>query len=111
MITVGRKSMERLNRNATPSMKDLYICRACWLVATPKIITKGSTFIEVVLWCLFLIPGILYSVWRYITKEKVCPGCFSLGVSPIDSLMGLKFFDDVRSNRNTRFVRKVINYQ
>jgi hypothetical protein len=111
MIAVGRKSTIRLNNNANPSMKDLYICRACWLVATPKIITKGSALIEVMLWVLFLIPGIIYSVWRYITKDKVCPACSSLAVSPIDSFMGQKFFEDMSSRRNTTFVRKVLNYQ
>ena len=92
-------------------MKDLYICRACWLVATPRNITKGSSLIEVVLWGLFLIPGIIYSAWRFITKEKVCPICSSLSVVPINSEMGQKFFDDIHSNRNTGFVKKVLNYQ
>ena len=92
-------------------MKDLYICRACWLVATPKSITKGSSLIEVVLWGLFLIPGVLYSVWRFITKEKVCPVCSSLAVVPINSAMGQKFFNEIHSNRNTRFVKRVLKYQ
>jgi hypothetical protein len=92
-------------------MKDLYICRACRLVATPKSITKGPSLIEVLLWGLFLIPGILYSAWRFITKEKVCPVCSSLAVIPINSLMGQKIFNEIHSNRNTRFVKRVLNYQ
>ena len=92
-------------------MKDLYICRACRLVATPKIIAKGSSRIEIMLWCLFIIPGIIYSSWRHISKDKVCPACSSLAAIPINSVMGQKFFDEIHSNRNTRFVRRVLNYQ
>ncbi len=87
---------------------DLYICRACWLIATPKDATKGSFFIEIALWCLFIIPGIVYSVWKYITKEKVCPVCSSPAVISINSLMGRKF---INSKRNTRFINKVLNYK
>jgi hypothetical protein len=90
-------------------MKELYICKACWLVASPKIITKGSSLNEVLLWCLFIIPGILYSVWRFITKEKVCPECSSLAVVSIYSVMGQKFFDEIYSNRNTRFGKRLVN--
>jgi hypothetical protein len=71
-------------------MKDLYICRTCWVIATPKNVIKGSFLIEIVLWCLFIIPGVLYSIWRFITKDKVCPVCSSLAVVPINSLMGRK---------------------
>jgi hypothetical protein len=94
-------------------MKDLYICRACWLVATPKVVTQGSFLIEIMLWCSFILPGVLYSMWRSITKEKVCPVCSSLAVSPIDSLMGRKLFYEIHANskRNTRFVDKLLNYQ
>lgn len=92
-------------------MKDLYICRACWLVATPKIVAKGSSLIEIMLWCLFIIPGIFYSSWRHISKDNVCPACFSLAVVPINSLMGRKFFDEIPSKRNVRFIKRVLNYR
>lgn len=92
-------------------MKDLYICRACWLVATPKIIAKGSYLIEIMLWCLFIIPGIFYSSWRHISKDKVCPACSSLAVVPINSSMGKKLFDEIPSKRNIRFIKRVLNYR
>jgi hypothetical protein len=91
-------------------MKDLYICRACWLIATPKSVAKGSSLIEAVLWCLFIIPGVFYSVWRFITREKVCPTCSSLAVIPINSFMGQKLFNEIYSNRNTKSVKGQSNY-
>jgi hypothetical protein len=93
------------------SMKDLYICNACWLVATPRSIVKGSSLTEAFLWGLFLIPGILYSTWRFMTKEKVCPVCSSLAVIPINSVMGRKLLDRIYSNRSTTFVKRPLNYE
>ena len=92
-------------------MKDLYICRACWLIATPKGVTKGSSLIEAVLWCLFIIPGVFYSVWRLITRERVCPLCSSLAVIPINSFMGQKLFNEINSNRNTQVRQSQSNCQ
>lgn len=38
---------------------------------------KGSFPIELVLWLFFIIPGIIYTIWRYTSKETVaiCPNC------------------------------------
>ena len=38
---------------------------------------KGSIWIELVLWLCFLVPGLLYSLWRMFSKEQVaiCPSC------------------------------------
>ena len=92
-------------------MEDLYICKSCWLVATPKVITKGSSLTEVLLWGLFVIPGIFYSSWRHISKDKVCPSCHSLALVPMNSIIGQKLFDEINSNRNTRFVRRLLSYK
>jgi hypothetical protein len=72
---------------------------------------KGSYLLEIILWCLCIVPGFFYSLWRHISKDKVCPACSSLAVIPINSVMGHRFFDEIHSNRNTRFVRRVLNYQ
>jgi len=92
-------------------MKDLYICKACWLIATPRVIKKGSHVLEKILWCFLILPGIIYSTWRHITKENVCPTCSSLAVFPINSIPGQKLFEEIHSNRNTRFVRRVLTYR
>ena len=71
---------------------------------------KGSHVLEKMLWCFLILPGIIYSTWRLITKENVCPTCSSFAVFPINSIPGQKLFEEIHSNRNTRFVRRVLTY-
>ena len=35
----------------------------------------GSFAMELALWLMFIIPGILYSVWRGSSERYVCPRC------------------------------------
>lgn len=37
--------------------------------------TKGSLVIEIILWFFFLIPGLIYSCWRYNSRHYPCPKC------------------------------------
>ena len=47
---------------------------------------RGSTFIEVVLWLCYIIPGVIYSHWRRSEKFKsVCHVCHSSQVVPATS--------------------------
>ena len=52
-------------------------CKSCGKIVTPRNTVKGSFFVEVILWLLFLLPGMIYSIWRSATKAKVCPSCGS----------------------------------
>lgn len=51
------------------------VCERCATVAVPKTITKGAFLIELVLWCAFLVPGLVYSLWRLTTRYEGCPAC------------------------------------
>jgi hypothetical protein len=62
-------------------------CQNCGAIAKPRTRVKGSFFIELILWLCFLIPGIIYSIWRLTTKEQVCPRCGAPNMIPIDSPM------------------------
>lgn len=54
----------------------LLICTTCGAQTdAPQAIMRGSFAIEVVLWLAFVIPGLLYSVWRQSTRRQVCPSC------------------------------------
>ena len=64
--------------------KELY-CQHCGAVAAPKKVTKGSFLIEIFLWLMLIVPGLIYSLWRLTTKEKVCPRCGAPNMIPIDS--------------------------
>lgn len=54
------------------------ICTTCGAQTDmPQSTARGSFVIEVVLWLAFVIPGLLYSLWRQSTRRKVCPACGS----------------------------------
>ncbi len=75
-------------------MSDI-VCTSCGYVGKPALISKGSIWIEIVLWICFLIPGVIYSIWRMTSKQAGCPSCGQTTVIPIGSPIGQKF---VREN-------------
>jgi predicted RNA-binding Zn-ribbon protein involved in translation (DUF1610 family) len=44
--------------------------------------TKGSIWIEIVLWVCFLVPGLIYSIWRHTTRAPVCKSCGATTLVP-----------------------------
>lgn len=50
-------------------------CPNCEYQGSPKIETPGSFLIEVVLWLCFVVPGLVYSLWRLDKRHPVCPRC------------------------------------
>lgn len=51
------------------------ICQNCGTRGEPKTVVKGSLAIEIILWLCFIIPGLIYSVWRMTSTQPVCPSC------------------------------------
>lgn len=70
------------------------ICSACGHVGGGQSKIKGNGFIELILWLCFLIPGIIYSIWRSSSRYKACPSCGSTNLIPIDSPVGKKLLTD-----------------
>ena len=60
-------------------------CLTCHSVGNPKTETRGSILIEIVLWLCFLVPGLVYSLWRLTTRRKVCRQCGSAQLVPVTS--------------------------
>jgi len=60
-------------------------CPNCGCSAKPATITRGSFGIELLLWLFFLIPGLMYSIWRLSSRYKGCPMCKQPGMIPLDS--------------------------
>jgi hypothetical protein len=65
-----------------------FICPRCGDTGKPKKVTKGSTLIELLLLCCFLLPGVIYGVWRVSSRSEVCGTCGSDVMVPLDSPMG-----------------------
>lgn len=66
-------------------MKKLAMCLTCGSEMKPKTRVKGSFIMELLLWILLIVPGVIYSFWRLTSMEKVCAVCGSNTLVPIDS--------------------------
>ncbi|MDX9916365.1 MAG: hypothetical protein RBS49_10830 [Sphaerochaeta sp.] len=69
---------------------DYKICANCGFLGDPKTVVKGGCLTELVLWCLFIIPGLIYSIWRLSSKHKACPKCGAQNMIPVDTPVGEK---------------------
>ena len=50
-------------------------CLDCGFVGEPERNTPGTLAMEVGLWIMFLVPGIIYSIWRRVTQCERCALC------------------------------------
>ena len=64
------------------------ICSACGTTGKPKTETRGSFVIEVILWLCFLVPGLIYTIWRLTTRGPVCRACEGKQLLPLTSPAG-----------------------
>lgn len=51
------------------------VCLHCGHEGVAKISCKGSALLEALLWLALILPGLLFSVWRFSTRERVCAAC------------------------------------
>jgi len=76
-------------------MTDTVICKACGHHGDSGTHTKGTFAVEVILWLCFLIPGLIYSIWRLSSRQDACAKCGSTEVIPIDSPIGKKLLQEL----------------
>jgi hypothetical protein len=62
---------------ARPTARRPLICVTCGTEGETQTKTPGSIFIEIILWICFIVPGLIYSVWRLSSRGKVCRVCGS----------------------------------
>lgn len=56
-------------------------CPSCGHISKPILRQPGSGNVEIVLWLLFLVPGMIYTGWRSSAEKlKVCPKCNEVGM-------------------------------
>ena len=68
---------------------------------------RGSFLLECLLWLLFVLPGVIYSVWRLTTKAKVCPACGSKDIVPLSSPIGQRLQRELASPTASPAARSV----
>lgn len=68
-------------------MAKVMLCTNCGTQAKPKKIVKGSMGLEILLWICFIIPGLIYSLWRSTSaaRYQVCPSCGAPNMVKLDS--------------------------
>lgn len=81
---------------------DTYICTVCGYLGKPKNNTKGSFVLEVALWLFFIIPGIIYSLWRVTNKYRGCPKCSSTAIIPLDTPNGQAIYKSLHYQKYSR---------
>jgi hypothetical protein len=74
-------------------MSNQMFCKACHSIGKAKKIIKGSVLMEILLWLLFLLPGIIYTTWRSASAKSVCSQCGSIEIIPADSPMAKKIIN------------------
>ncbi len=72
-------------------MAEEIVCTSCGYVGEPATITKGTMSVEIILWLCFLVPGLIYSVWRVSSRHDGCPTCGQTALIPRTSPMAQKF--------------------
>ncbi|RFC35604.1 MAG: hypothetical protein DID92_2727743986 [Candidatus Nitrotoga sp. SPKER] len=72
------------------------LCTSCGYIGETKIATKGSTDTEIILWFCFLIPGLIYSIWRFRSRYEECPMCDQATIIRADSPQAQQI---IRENR------------
>jgi hypothetical protein len=68
------------------------VCSSCGAVSVPKRGNKGSFGVELVLWLFFIVPGLIYSLWRQANEERRCRACNGTSMVPLDSPRGQKLY-------------------
>ena len=72
----------------------ILVCTQCGYVGESKSKNEGTGCVEIVLWLFFIIPGLIYSVWRRSSRYKICPKCKSPSLIPTDSPRGQKIISE-----------------
>ena len=60
-----------LKRRVQKALTGCLVCTTCGHHGEPVPLTKGDIGTEIVLWLLFLVPGLLYSLWRQTSRNSM----------------------------------------
>ena len=89
-----------------------YICTYCGYKGPRMFVVQGSAIVEIILWLCFIIPGVIYSMWRLRTKEKICPSCNQRTMIFLYSPLGQKikrelYGEEVPKEEKARILRLI----
>jgi predicted RNA-binding Zn-ribbon protein involved in translation (DUF1610 family) len=77
---------------ANAGLGKTYVCTQCGFVGLPNWKVPGSTAITFILLWFFIIPAVIYSIWRNSNRFPACPQCGApRSMIPSDSQMGKQY--------------------
>jgi Zn-finger nucleic acid-binding protein len=79
----------------------ILVCTQCGYIGSPSRGIKGNGAIEIILWLCFIIPGLIYSVWRSYSRHSVCPKCKGVNLIPTDSPRAQKIMEESGTKEET----------
>ena len=75
------------------------ICKQCGTLNETGDALPGSGWIELILWLCYLIPGLIYSIWRRAKRNAACSACSSRELvqvgTPVGSRLLQQYHPDV----------------
>lgn len=74
--------------------KKAMVCTTCGHHGQAVVKTRGSILIEIVLWLLLIVPGLIYSIWRVSSRADACASCGAATLVPDTSPIGRKLLAD-----------------
>jgi hypothetical protein len=74
-------------------MATQFYCTACGNVGKPRVRNRGSSAIEIILWLCFIVPGLLYTLWRMSRKDRYCRVCKAANPIPANSPIAQRAMD------------------
>ena len=73
-----------------------YVCARCgWYGVETKTTRSGSFLVELALWLVFILPGLIYSLWRLSTRVETCPMCGEPRPLPENSPVAIHILSDL----------------
>lgn len=88
------------------NLKGIFFCQDCELAGVGESSQQGSVIITILLLLFFIIPGVLYMIYRSHTKGTQCEHCHSKNVIPITSAKVKKSLGE----GYTDFVKDAVEY-
>jgi ribosomal protein S27E len=92
IIGVGLSAYTESSREGAQT----HICARCLTVTGGRAVLPGSIIITLLLVWVFVLPAIIYSVWRHSARKFVCPSCGSEELVPVESVRGRELAGRVR---------------
>jgi hypothetical protein len=65
-----------------------HVCSNCRSSIRPEQKKPGTGGVEVLLWLFFIVPGLIYTVWRSGAAYNICPVCQARNPVPLDTPAG-----------------------